>query len=216
MEIQRTLFCLPPLQGSARPFAPLFSRIKMYSEADVITKDDVLLFEGGTDIDSRLYRSAPSVYNDQPDYLRDAFEEKAFRNAARAGAALLGICRGSQFLTAMAGGALFQHVSGHSGSHNIKTWDGKTIQVTSTHHQMMNPFVLPTAEFRILGWALPRLSKHYFGPHSTELQEPVREPEIVFYPKIRALAIQGHPEYSHATQEYQDYCVGLVTKFLFS
>jgi len=76
---------------------------------------------------------------------------------------MVGICRGSQFLTVMSGGRLFQDVSGHAimGTHLIKFKDGSSLGITSTHHQMMNPFYLSKNEYDLIAVSEKNRSSKY-------------------------------------------------------
>jgi gamma-glutamyl-gamma-aminobutyrate hydrolase PuuD len=111
---------------------------------------------------------------------------------------ILGICRGAQLACAAAGGILIQHVDGHARSHSIKTSDGKEMVTSSLHHQMMFPWEV---EHELIAWASPSRSNNYVGiteeeaKHIPEKDGIYVEPEIVWFPKIKCLAIQGHPEF---------------------
>ena len=39
------------------------------------------------------------------------------------------------------------------------------------------------------------------------------EPEVVWFPKIKALAIQGHPEWAHPRSKYVEYVNRLVEDY---
>lgn len=185
-----------------RPFAP-FANI-----AESVEEADALLFTGGEDV-------SPELYNEQNyghsgcNKNRDTREVEIFQKGLEKGLPLLGICRGAQFLTVMAGGKLYQDVSGHAGTHPVVTDDGRTLQMTSTHHQMMRP----RGEYVIKAWATHR-SRHYIVGKDNIKPELEVDPEIVFYPKIRALCIQGHPEYLDPNHETAVYCRDLVKNLL--
>lgn len=202
-------------QGTATAFASLFDQVLEYPNE--IKKDDVVLFEGGTDVNPEMYGQQRGLHTQHPDYDRDLREKVFFLKAQKAGAACLGICRGSQFLTVMCGGKLIQDVTGHCGSHNMSVWedDPPVIRVTSTHHQMCYPFDLPKEDYEIIGYAIPHLSKHYLNGNNKEEVEPPVEPEIIWYPKKRSLAIQGHPEYMGKDEPFPVYCRNLVKKYIF-
>jgi hypothetical protein len=42
------------------------------------------------------------------------------------------------------------------------------------------------------------------------------EPEIVYFPQTRFLAIQGHPEWMSAQPGFRKLCVDLVREYLFN
>jgi GMP synthase-like glutamine amidotransferase len=156
---------------------------------------DIVLFTGGEDITPSLYGKNKNykTYNNRK---RDELETSLFEAALKYNIPMLGICRGSQFLTTMAGGEIVQHVDGHgmSGTHDFVTQDGDIYPITSTHHQMMMPFNMNEDDFSVIASSLITLSGTYEGSNADEQYEMPSEPEIVFYPKIKALAIQGHPE----------------------
>lgn len=100
-------------------------------------------------------------------------------------------------------GRLVQHQQNPSWLHEIKTYDEKTIEITSTHHQAAYPFDLPAERYRVLGWTTG-ISKFHEDGNREEMNPPV-ECENVYYPETRCLGIQGHPEMmksSHPTLPY--------------
>lgn len=164
---------------------------------DTIEEADLVVFTGGADVDPTLY-SEKTGSRTVANKSRDKKEVQAFNKAKKLGKKLLGICRGSQFLTVMAGGQLIQHVSGHalSTSHMINTYLGARVYITSTHHQMMYPYNLDDKDYILLAWSHEQYSDTYLDGNDEEkmLVKTFREPEIVLYKNIDAFAIQGHPE----------------------
>ena len=169
-------------------------------------KFDMLLLTGGADV-------TPSYYGEKTgrqtgiNERRDELEHyicKLYRNTPK-----LGICRGSQFLTVMAGGKLIQHVTGHGGEHEIQINRAgspgrfSTYRISSTHHQMMYPFSLNKAQYKLLAWSKKFRSDTYLNGDNEEiaLPEDFLEPEIVFYEKDKSLCIQGHPEFADTPAE---------------
>lgn len=126
-----------------------------------------------------------------------------FTKAQKAGLLIVGICRGAQLGCALSGGILVQHTTGHGHSHRITTIDGETFIASSLHHQMMYPF---DVEHKLLAWSTRPQSEEYRGISEDEWKkwprkvydelksEDIIEPEIVWFPKTKCLAIQGHPE----------------------
>lgn len=180
---------------------------------------DLVLFTGGEDVTPNLYGKKPhpmTLCNPR----RDAFEKAAFERARKLDKHMIGICRGAQFLCVMAGGILVQHQDNPSPQHLMKTSSGKCIEVTSDHHQAQYPWLLPLTDRTILGWTVGLCSRH---EGETVYEEMVKgclkegnnqfdrtEIEIVYYPKIKALAIQSHPEWAFPPEtgnqrEYIDY-----------
>lgn len=169
-----------------------------------LVKDvDAVVFTGGSDVNPKLYGE---VSHPRTSFItaRDEIESKFYKEAVRTGIPVIGICRGAQFLTVMNNGKLYQHVTGHtSGSHLLEVIDpitGKQIVMTcsSTHHQMMNPFMLPKDEYILCGWSKGRESKTYETcPDGLVVlnKAPKLEPELVYFPYTDSLCIQGHPEF---------------------
>lgn len=162
---------------------------------------NALLFTGGSDVSPSLYLSSHHPLTSSS-LNRDLDEQELWRNAQRLRIPCVGICRGSQFLCVMNGGSLVQHTENHSiaGTHEIHTNTDKTLQVTSTHHQMM----APQGAFQVVAWA-EGLSGFYqdgdqrkhitFVDSSKARDGEIREPEVVFWPRTRNLGVQYHPEY---------------------
>jgi putative glutamine amidotransferase len=199
------------------PFEHLFSEvviINSYNFTDVnLTKDDVLIFGGGEDISPTMYNQKPSRYCGAGEQLshRDQLEMLMFNNAVKAGAKMIGICRGAQLVCALSGGSLYQHVVGHAGrNHNMVTKDGTVLDVCSVHHQMMNPFA---TKHELIGWAEEVISQVHLVEGDKNLEVKV-EPEIVWFEDTQALGIQYHPEFMDANDEAVKYSVELVKQYL--
>ena len=175
---------------------------------------DALIFWGGTDIHPSYYKEKMHIRSQaNKDYSsRDIFEWKAMNYCKIHKIPMIGVCRGAQLMTAFVGGKLIQHVTGHHGSHNIVTREGEIMTSTSSHHQMMYPFGV---EHQMLAWTPHNLSTTYEnGEHKQVLDMNVQvEPEIVFYPQVNGLAIQGHPEWA-VDSRFATYCNELVIDLL--
>lgn len=171
-------------------------------------KSDMALFTGGADVSPSFYGESrhPRTHSDIE---RDRDEERYFKGAVELGIPMLGICRGAQFLTVMNGGKLYQDVTDHgvAGGHLITTTSDDIYPVTSTHHQMMKPWGV---EHKLLAWSTTPLSAHYQGGAAIVHDAPEKEPEIVYYPKTRSLAIQPHPEYMPSESAFVGYVRELV------
>lgn len=156
-------------------------------------ESDFVLFTGGADVDPSVY-GEPMGSRTSSNIERDIFEERKFKQALELEKPMLGICRGAQFLCVMAGGRLVQHQNDIGFIHAMHTWDGQKIKVTSTHHQAMYPWNLPKGSFKVLGWG-KGCSKTHLDGNDEEMDLPGNmEMETVYFPKIRALGIQSHPE----------------------
>lgn len=182
--------------GSSIYYASFLKNIKL---VDSIKDADIILFTGGEDVTPSFYgkeKHRLTYCNPERDYL-----EKAVFDQIRQNQIAFGICRGSQFLCAMNGGILVQDCDKHAmyGTHEIvsdKT--GEVFSITSTHHQMQYPYVLPEEDYTLLFRSAENRSSHYYGDGVDENVIKSRgEAEIVLYHrpgKPKCLAVQGHPE----------------------
>lgn len=177
----------------------------------------IILFTGGSDVDPAQYNEKPSTTT-MADPQRDKIEKKLFNFGRGHNSLNVGICRGAQFLTVQSRGKLIQHVTGHNSDHGMyldfpESKTGTfTINTTSSHHQMMNPFVLPNNDYKLVGYSSRFMSDRYLGGEDEDVKIPIDfvEPEIVYYNRTKSLCIQGHPEYSTASQDYVDVCSDLI------
>lgn len=172
----------------------------------------LVVFTGGSDVNPKFYGEncgyATSFSNS-----RDIYEQKMFNIALENGIPMVGICRGSQFLCVMSGGKLVQDVRNHGGNHKIRTNDGRTMVVNSTHHQMQ----LPPKDAIILAWADPKLSaSHYLDGDNKQIDNVEYEYENVYYPNTKVIGIQNHPEWELPEVEFVKYSQEIVDKYLFS
>lgn len=172
---------------------------------------NLVVFTGGEDVDPSLYQQ-PKHRLTGSNLERDKREWKAYERARTLGIPCIGICRGSQFLCVMNEGDLVQDQINPGYKHLIKTFDGQSLLITSTHHQAAYPFVLPDDEYKILGWTNNMCGHHEDG-NGKELNPP-KECEIVYYPKTKCLGIQGHPESMDETDPVIPWLRNLLDKFL--
>lgn len=175
---------------------------------------DLVLGLGGADVSAKYYNQEDcGALSCQP-YV-DAFEYYHYKRAIEAGKQIIGICKGSQWAAALAGGAIFQHVK-HPYYHTATTITGKTLCINSTHHNMADLRKLKSGEdYKLIAWA-DKLSPYHYDGNGDD-NECNKEPEIVFYPKIKFLGIQFHPEMLHFMGEYPDtvkFCQKLLSDFL--
>jgi len=168
-------------------------------ETTKLTKNNILILWGGDDIATEIYNEQPKHhYSPYKKSTRDKLEIALFNQAVELNIPIIGICRGAQLITALTGGKLVQHIENHDGTnHTINTYDGKTFSTNSYHHQMMQP----TEESKLLAWATTTTGINSNGEFTT--YEKV--PELVYFPKVRALGIQGHIEWSSMPNNYFDY-----------
>ena len=194
------------------------------SIADIIkNKKDILLvvFTGGEDIHPSFYNGRDCGIS-QTNKARDDYEIKIFNFCLENEIKMVGICRGSQFLNVMAGGFMYQHITGHAifGLHWIiyptlsqklsscslicqhiakrYFWDPEII------YPVLGRRVLVTStHHQLIGLAksgIPiahtdgRISQKYIGPQGDIVSPPIEELEAAVFPEINALGAQFHPE----------------------
>lgn len=172
---------------------------------------DLMLFTGGEDVTPAFYGGVHEDVSSINTY-RDDFEKGVFEDCVRRHIKMVGICRGIQFLNAMAGGKMYQHISGHSGvSHTIQMLaTGEIYKVICTHHQM----IIPPLSAHVISKSLPELSQIFIGPDCTEQERPSMEVEAAIFPNINAFGVQFHPEFMVAPEESANLFVRLTTMFL--
>ncbi len=154
---------------------------------------DWVMFTGGEDVSPYLYGQNPhplTKWNNE----RDGYEMIEFKKAKGLDKKLIGICRGSQFLCVMAGGMLVQHQS-HPNPHHIlwKDRSGPVLEVNSYHHQRQNPWGLEDP-FIVIGWCEGLSPINESDPKAEFKLNRNHEVEVAYYPRIKALCIQCHPE----------------------
>lgn len=182
-----------------------------YNLVNSIEEADLVIFPGGEDVHPSLYgeRRHPST---SPNMERDLYELKLYRKALRLKKHIIGICRGSQFICSMQPFGRLVQDQKNIGMHKMTTFDGKTIQINSTHHQAQYPYDMPEGDYKILGWSEGISSYHKDG--NDEELAPERECEIVHYPRIRGLGIQHHPELLAHNCEANIWLRGIVNNFI--
>ena len=151
----------------------------------------LLVLWGGEDISPALYHQEPvHAHAGKVPSHRDKVEWNLLHAAVKEGIPILGICRGAQMLCAAGGGALYQHVENHGTQHILHTTDGKEFMANSCHHQMM----IPTEDMQVLAVTPCRSPKKWMD-QSDPIISTEDEPEVVYFPKMKAIGVQGHPEW---------------------
>lgn len=191
--------------------------VRMFQNAGCEPTNDIaeaglVVFLGGADIDPALYGERPHG-STSFDRARDEQEIEIFLQAQALGIPMFGICRGMQFLHAMAGGILWQHVHNHAGpDHQITDlFTGEKLVSTSLHHQMCIYTGLRNGEV----WCIPAakstntLSKRYYGGRSDMSSDREMEMEAAYYPYINAFCTQGHPELGKY-DAYTNWCLSKI------
>lgn len=154
---------------------------------------DLVMFEGGVDVNPEMYGEPIGKHTQTPHRERDYIEKKLFEEAVKLGKKVVGVCRGSQLTCVLNGGRLVQHQDNPRFIHDIITSTGLRIPITSTHHQAQFPYNLRDDEYEVLAWTQGMLPFHLDGENKEMNGGRYKEAEIVYYPKTKALGIQGHP-----------------------
>jgi len=184
----------------------------------------MVVFTGGADVSPEIYDRAkhPATFSN---FARDVEEMNVFDTAQAHGVPMVGICRGAQLLCVMAGGKLLQDVTNHGMcTHPVTARfpEGyiQELMVKGDHHQMQYPWDLPTGDFEVLAWSPKPYSMHYafdaesvidIDAASAQLKT---EPDVVWYPKIKALGMQFHPEWMPESAPAVDYVQQLVEHYI--
>lgn len=204
--------------GTHEPFDQRYPNSMLVSVEDIVhgANIDALVIWGGADISPTLYNSGVAKWCGAGAQLSlgDRIESQACQAAINRGIPLIGVCRGAQLLCATAGGKLIQHVDGHAGrDHEITDNKGNKVYTTSVHHQMMYPW---DVEHELIAWSSDRRSKVYHTDLTDfdEVAAKMPEPEVVYFPKIKGLAIQGHPEFMSERDPFVKYCMTLVDQYI--
>lgn len=189
----------------------LFTRLG-YAITKKPEEADLAVFTGGSDIN-------PSLYGDKQHRLtytnpqRDGVEVNMYKYFLERGVPMVGICRGGQLLNVMAGGRMYQHIDKHSGGvHEITDlFTGEVIVVNSIHHQMM----MPTEKAVIIASAYLGANREWMEGEVLKRDVSKEDIEVVFYPEIKGLCFQAHPEMAgEDLQPMVDYFHKLINKYL--
>lgn len=186
------------------------------TDASQIDDQGVLVLWGGEDIDPALY-GHPRHSSTGPHSRRDDVEWEMLQKAIELGIPTIGICRGAQMLCAAAGGSLVQDVRGHGGNHYVITDKESVYAVNSIHHQQMYLEEMSKEDYHLLAQAATLNQQLIGSKHQWKNDlslNVVIEPEAVWFPKIKGLAIQWHPEYMSETALAQEYVKELVTQYI--
>lgn len=210
-------YTLLSVMGSCIDPFGCFDRVESINNIDELTKysNPILLLHGGADISPTIYNQKPNVYNQAEEYLsmRDAKEVEITSTAIKKGIPVIGICRGAQMLCALDGGTLIQHVDGHSGrDHFVFNTDDPELvfKSNSCHHQVMNP--AKDHDNRVICYDNRKVTA--IDEHNLSF-ETNYVPELVHFPQVQGLGVQGHPEWLTPQHPYVQYIKGLIKTLLF-
>lgn len=174
-----------------------------FQPAKALAEADIVIFTGGADVTPGFYGHAAHPTTGAAPH-RDVNEIKTYQ-MTRNDQLKVGICRGAQLLCVLNGGTLYQDVDRHAlwETHECSYVDEKgqisTHPVTSTHHQMQNPYEGQDHDdlmFELWGFAERCTYRDREKREQSELgTESHPDVEIVFWPETNSLGFQGHPEY---------------------
>ena len=198
-------------------FTELFNMGRNLRYVQSIHEVDAVLLWGGDDISTSLYKETPAAVGWGPlePSMRDLFEWHILREAVKAKRPIIGVCRGAQLICAFAGGKLVQNMTGHHGDHDVLTYDKKILTTKSAHHQIMFPY---NVNHDLLAWCEEPLSTIY-EPQAWYTdgfdKETDKEPEVVYFPDINAMAIQGHPEWDTKDSPFNQWLFKQIREYCF-
>lgn len=177
-----------------------------------LKEDHCLILHGGGDISPSYYGSKKSKHGcgyDSPTP-RDECEWEVLTQAVKMNLPIVGICRGAQLLCAFDGGKLIQHIEGHTGADHkiIDNRNNLVISSNSCHHQMMVP-AEGHKNLIICSSVNPTIG---FDDDDRKI-DILRVPEIIYFPQLRAIGIQGHPEWMIGSP-FNKYCSNLIKEYL--
>lgn len=168
---------------------------------------DVIAFIGGVDVDPSIYGDNRLPCTDRPHDDRENFEQAIYHQARVDGKPMVGICRGAQFLHAMNGGKLWQHVTKHGGPdhliHDIE--EDVILETTSLHHQMLKI----NDSLKVVAVASTPVSNVFIADGETisflkaSDNTVIQEIEAGAYETTKCFFTQGHPEIG--SQEYRSW-----------
>ncbi len=166
---------------------------------------DGFLFTGGQDVSPELYNEIPMAGLVESCRKRDILEGIVLAKALEKNKAVLGICRGIQFINVSLGGTLFQDIPSQHPSetehHQHAPYDvpihDVTIPAGSPLYQCLGVEQLPVNSYhhQAVRELAPRLKAMACSPDG--LIEAVYMPEKKFL-----WAVQWHPEFSYRTDIY--------------
>ena len=181
---------------------PVVLPIEM-SEADadrIVETCDGFLFTGGQDVAPELYGTKDATGTIIPSPERDKLETLLLSKALQADKAILGICRGLQFINAFLGGTLWQDLPSQHPSDII--------------HRQGKPYGIPTHKVSLNGDLRTLLGKDTLEVNTLHHQaikdlgrdlEPMAESPDGLIEAVKMVgkrfvcAVQWHPEYMFKT-----------------
>ena len=163
---------------------------------------DGFLLTGGHDVSPALYSQAPLPVCGATCPPRDAMETGLLRRAMAQNKAVLGICRGLQFINAALGGTLWQDLP---SQHPSETCHRQTVPYDAPSHTVS---LLPGTPLQSL-LGIDTLGVNSYHHQAVRSLAPCLRPmalspdglvEAAWHPEMRFLwAVQWHPEFAWKT-----------------
>lgn len=176
---------------------------RKWEVTDSIGKADLIQFTGGSDVHPSLYGQL-CLGTTTPNLSRDRLDAAAYAVGLKFQVPMAGICRGGQFLNVMEGGKLVQDIDEHNkGAHQAEChMTGISLNVTSTHHQMM----LPAIDAEVLMTARVSNTRRGYSDTCFVVRYSNVQPDVeaLFYTAHNVLCFQPHPEYRDIKDPLQD------------
>lgn len=148
--------------------------------------DQIHIIPGGADIDPEIYGEPK---HPKCGYTRIESDKKEINDlnlAIKDKKPIIGICRGLQLLTVVQGGKLIQDIGFQGGERPIiDNETQKQYLIPKAHHQACILSSDKKTPSKILAYSY--VNKQFI-------------PEVVYFPAINALGIQGHPEWLRQSQ----------------
>ena len=189
-----------------------------FQSTEKLSNADLIVLMGGADIGSNWYNQASHPRTSPPNEEWDIHTAQLIENAWANKKPIIGICRGAQFLNAVSGGSMYQHVDGHNNGPVHPVIDLETGQIhliNSIHHQAMIPhesatIVAVTREIVATNRSFMR------GENVVTVLNTGDEPEIeaLWYPHTKSLCYQAHPEYDSPNGSTRKYFYKLCERYI--
>ncbi len=178
-----------------------------------IEEADVCIALGGSDVSSHYYNQPNKYLSSSPHTDKEEYTD--FQKAISLKKKIVATCKGCQWGSVLAGGALFQHME-HPYHHNMTTFDGKKLRINSLHHNLCDLSKLKDgSDYKLLGWAENLSPMHLNGYGENVPCE--KEPEVVYFPKVNILGFQNHNEMIYRTNGFApmiEWSQDLLEKFM--
>lgn len=117
----------------------------------------------------------------------------------------------------MNGGRLWQDVDNHAvyGGHLVRDLETNAEYLcSSTHHQMMDPSPVPSAQVLAVAGLTTQKSDGWGVDHDQDPTNLHRDIEAVYFPETDTICFQPHPEFFKPDHECQVLYFGYIEQYL--